>query len=518
MTDEEECPTLTDLTCGVNEDDDSDGWDEMEVSGEQTTCLFCPLQFHTIAVALDHCRSEHNFDLLALKNKYNMDCYSYIKMINYIRLQKPDPKILTESSIALWDDDVYLKPGEMETWLMYDFDDLGSAPSTPHYAIDGKTPISNINFSDLQRQIQELNMQVRHKDMLLENYLKDMEKMKEVTRTIVDSGDNGTRKIQSNFNSTGCDSSDYFNSYSHFGIHHEMLNDKVRTESYRDAILNNMQLFSGKIVLDVGCGTGILSMFSAKAGAQKVIGIDQSEVVYKAMDIIRENNLQETIHLIKGQVEKTTLPVEKVDIIVSEWMGYFLLFEGMLDSFIYARDTYLKTDGVVLPNRCNISLAGICDLERYSKVIDFWDDVYGFSMKCMKAEALKEAFVETVPPEKVLTDSAVVTDINLRTCNVNACIFSSKFKLTANKDGTLTAVAGYFDTFFDLENSVEFSTGPHSTKTHWQQTVFFLGETVNVRRGEVIEGTISCTRLTKNVRGLSVAITIRKNKYQYYLD
>lgn len=91
----------------------------MEVSGEQTTCLFCPLQFHTIAVALDHCRSEHNFDLLSLKNKYNMDCYSYIKMVNYIRLQKPDPKILTESSVALWDDDVYLKPGEMETWLMY---------------------------------------------------------------------------------------------------------------------------------------------------------------------------------------------------------------------------------------------------------------------------------------------------------------------------------------------------------------------------------------------------------------
>lgn len=60
--------------------------------------------------------------------------------------------------------------------------------------------------------------------MLLENYLKDMEKMKEVTRTIVDSGDSSTKKIQINLNSTGCDSSDYFHSYSHFGIHHEMLN------------------------------------------------------------------------------------------------------------------------------------------------------------------------------------------------------------------------------------------------------------------------------------------------------
>lgn len=68
------------------------------------------------------------------------------------------------------------------------------------------------------------------------------------------------------------------------------------------------------------------------------------------------------IKLIKGQIERTQLPVEKVDIIVSEWMGYFLLFEGMLDSFICARDTYLKEDGLVLPNRCNMSIVGVSDI------------------------------------------------------------------------------------------------------------------------------------------------------------
>ncbi|KAG5887144.1 hypothetical protein JTB14_024253 [Gonioctena quinquepunctata] len=520
MSLDEDCPPLLDTCSGGpnTNDDDSDGWDEMEVSGEQTTCLFCPLQFHTIAVALDHCRSEHNFDLLLLKNKYNMDCYSYIKMINYIRLQKPDPKILTESSVALWEDDVYLKPGEMETWLMYDFDDLGSAPSTPHYAIDGKTPISNINFSDLQRQIQELSMQVKHKDMLLDNYLKDMEKMKEVTRTIVECGDIMNKRIPHNIASSGCESSDYFNSYSHFAIHHDMLNDTVRTDSYRDAILNNAHLFLEKTVLDVGCGTGILSMFSAKAGAAKVFGVDQSEVLYKAMDIIRENNFQDKIHLIKGQLERIELPVEKVDIIVSEWMGYFLLFEGMLDSFIYARDAFLKPGGLILPNRCNISIVGVSDEDKYKKIIHFWDDVYGFSMKCMKREVLREAFIEIIPEEKVLTNPVVLTEIDLKTCNVNACIFSSKFTFKALKDGTLTAIAGYFDTFFDIDNKVEFSTGPHAPRTHWQQTVFFLDKTIPMKEGDRLEGTLSCTRLTKNVRGLSVTITIGKNKYQYNMD
>ena len=62
----------------------------------------------------------------------------------------------------------------------------------------------------------------------------------------------------------------YFDSYSHFGIHEEMLKDEVRTRSYMNAIEQNRHLFKGKVVLDIGCGTGILSMFAARAGAKCV--------------------------------------------------------------------------------------------------------------------------------------------------------------------------------------------------------------------------------------------------------
>jgi protein arginine N-methyltransferase 1 len=57
------------------------------------------------------------------------------------------------------------------------------------------------------------------------------------------------------------------------GIHEEMLKDEVRTGKYQAAILHNAALFKDKVVLDVGCGTGILSMFAAQAGAKKVIGV-----------------------------------------------------------------------------------------------------------------------------------------------------------------------------------------------------------------------------------------------------
>ena len=62
-------------------------------------------------------------------------------------------------------------------------------------------------------------------------------------------------------------------SLSLIGIHEEMLKDQVRTLTYRNAIYHNKHLFRGKIILDVGCGTGILSMFAAKAGAKHVYGV-----------------------------------------------------------------------------------------------------------------------------------------------------------------------------------------------------------------------------------------------------
>ena len=129
----------------------------------------------------------------------------------------------------------------------------------------------------------------------------------------------------------------YFDSYAHFGIHEEMLKDEVRTLTYRNSMYHNKHLFKNKIVLDVGCGTGILSMFAAKAGAKAVYGVDMSGIVEQARIIVEKNGFKDTVHLIRGKVEEIELPVPKVDIIISEWMGYCLFYESMLDSVLFAR-------------------------------------------------------------------------------------------------------------------------------------------------------------------------------------
>lgn len=74
-----------------------------------------------------------------------------------------------------------------------------------------------------------------------------------------------------------------------------MLSDHVRTSSYASFILSNPGLFKGKIVMDVGCGTGILSMLAAKCGAKKVFAVEASAVADKAEEIIKVNGYSEVI-------------------------------------------------------------------------------------------------------------------------------------------------------------------------------------------------------------------------------
>ncbi|XP_006898721.1 PREDICTED: protein arginine N-methyltransferase 1 isoform X4 [Elephantulus edwardii] len=136
----------------------------------------------------------------------------------------------------------------------------------------------------------------------------------------------------------------YFDSYAHFGIHEEMLKDEVRTLTYRNSMFHNRHLFKDKVVLDVGSGTGILCMFAAKAGARKVIGIECSSISDYAVKIVKANKLDHVVTIIKGKVEEVELPVDKVDIVISEWMGYCLFYESMLNTVLYARDKWLEVD------------------------------------------------------------------------------------------------------------------------------------------------------------------------------
>ncbi|TXT07110.1 hypothetical protein VHUM_03280 [Vanrija humicola] len=303
-------------------------------------------------------------------------------------------------------------------------------------------------------------------------------------------------------------SKDYYaDSYAHFGIHEEMLKDQVRTLSYRNSIVQNKHLFKDKVVLDVGCGTGILSMFAASAGAKQVIGIDMSNILDQAQKIIEANGFKDKITLIKGKLEDVELPVKQVDIIISEWMGYFLLYESMLDTVLLARDKYLAPGGLLFPDTATIYLAAIEDQDYKEEKINFWDDVYGFDYSCIKDIALREPLVDCVDLKAVATQPCAIRHIDIRTVKKEDLTFKVPYELKATRNDYLHAFLGWFDISFSAcHKPIQFSTGPHAKYTHWKQTVFYTPETLTVSEGDVIKGTLSCAPNNRNNRDLDIVI------------
>nr|ACJ83303.1 unknown [Medicago truncatula] len=223
----------------------------------------------------------------------------------------------------------------------------------------------------------------------------------------------------------GCDLDDsndktsadyYFDSYSHFGIHEEMLKDTVRTKTYQNVIYQNRFLFKNKVVLDVGAGTGILSLFCAKAGAAHVYAVECSHMADRAKEIVETNGYSKVITVLKGKIEELELPVPKVDIIISEWMGYFLLFENMLNSVLFARDKWLVDDGVILPDIASLYLTAIEDKDYKEDKIEFWNNVYGFDMSCIKKQALMEPLVDTVDQNQIATNCQLLKSMDTSKC------------------------------------------------------------------------------------------------------
>ncbi|KAF2744646.1 histone-arginine methyltransferase CARM1 [Sporormia fimetaria CBS 119925] len=459
-------------------------------------CLFCDEEISSVDKMFSHCDSTHKFPIReTIKDVGSkLEEIGIIKLINYLRLEskngvEPSAIKVTPEVLA---DDKYLAPALPDDPLLFELGDFMPEPEE-----------KPVDYADYEAALAK--------------------NMPEEVEMIDASNDRDER---------------YFESYKGNSIHREMIEDRVRTEGYRDFMLNHSELFKGKTVLDVGCGTGILSLFCAQAGAKKVFAVDNSDIALRARENIKRNGYDGTIQVIQGRVEdfhtQRTIGNGKVDIIVSEWMGYGLLFEGMLDSVLRARDLYLKPDGLMVPSHCTLRIAPISDREWVSESTGekFWKDVYGFDFSAMIPGSnlnLHEIGVFDVPPKAICGPASTFYEIDIARVQVKDLDFTAPFEvILAKHTKALDAFAIWFDTFFlphnepkDLKSAdaldwkeeggegVAFSTGPFGTPTHWHQAVMLLSDEdrkAHPKAGSTLRGTVTYKKRRRDVRGIDVQI------------
>jgi len=325
------------------------------------------------------------------------------------------------------------------------------------------------------------------------------------------------------------DYANYFCSYAYLYHQKQMLMDHNRMRAYHSAIMSNKHLFEGKIVLDVGTGSGVLAIWSAQAGARKVFAVEYTDMAKHAKNLVAANDLSDVVEVIQSSVEDLQLPC-RVDIIVSEWMGYILLRESMLDSVIRARDRWLAPGGAMFPSHATMYFSAISyEEDRETKCNEYQSSMRDWRSFLEQMQSLYNVDMSVLTPpfkkeqqdyyiysglwtelhsEHVVGQSVVIKHLDLRTCTLkdSECVDPVPFQLTVPFPARVSGFAGWFTVDFNgsVENPVQrrvvLSTGPEAGNTHWGQQVFYLKNAIDCSSGQGIRGVVSMTRQEKNKR------------------
>ena len=279
--------------------------------------------------------------------------------------------------------------------------------------------------------------------------------------------------------------------YAELEVHRTMIRDEVRTMAFQRAI--EAVVRPGDVVLDVGAGSGILSLFAARAGAARVYAVEATTVAVLAESLAMANGFGDVVRVIRGDMMEVALP-EHVDVIVSEWLGGFGIDEGMLVPVIGARDRWLKPGGVMIPSTVTAWTALVHD--RYSAdMVEFLrGDPYGLDLDVVAEMTVNEIIYSgtfrhlaaedrrSEPGRLWTTDTKTVTAAEARAPH------EAETALTVPGQGTANALAIWFST--GLAPGVTLAVGPGDTPTHWGMTTAPLRGSVELAAGSAVRARV----------------------------
>ena len=285
--------------------------------------------------------------------------------------------------------------------------------------------------------------------------------------------------------------SNYRMSYRDVAMHKVMLQDVMRTDAYEQSINNVVS--SEQTVLDFGCGTGVLSMFAARAGAKKVIAVDRSAFITTAKEIAQTNGF-DNIDFYHDDHQSLQLD-EKVDVIVSEWMGHCLFYEAMLEPLLALRDRYLAKDGVMIPAQVSLHAGLVCDEDLLEDLSFLKDQPYDLDFTPIAHVPFEQTELVTLDPESLTAGHAHLGSLTMSSISKadSPRVFSGTLTPTSKTD--IYALCGWFSS--ELSEGVFLGTGPDDMPTHWDQILFPLPQPFSV--APCREVTITLSPLTEQV-------------------
>jgi len=247
----------------------------------------------------------------------------------------------------------------------------------------------------------------------------------------------------------------------------KMIRDTERTGAYAEALRAVVR--PGSVVLDIGTGTGILTLLACSFGARKVYAFELTDVIELARQAALANGFGEKVEFINRSSTHVEL-AEKVDLIVSDLHGVLPTFQGSLSSIMAARDRFLVPDGHLIPQRETLWAALVHAPDEYRAVVEPWEsNDYGFDCQTIRDKAVNDWRSVRLDSTHLVSDARCWATLDYR--SVVDTKVSGQLGWTLNRTATAHGLVIWFDC--QVSDGIAFSNSPASpTKLIYGQGFF----------------------------------------------
>jgi len=234
----------------------------------------------------------------------------------------------------------------------------------------------------------------------------------------------------------------------------DMLTDATRMDAFERALRGAVT--PGKVVLDIGTGTGIFALISARLGARRVFAIEPSDAIFTAREIAAANGLSDRIEFIQDLSTRVDLP-ERADVIVSDLHGVLPHFGRHIESIADARRRHLAPGGILVPRRDIVRATVVHAPEAFARITSPWSgNDLGFDMSAACRLAANTATRVRLDADRMLSSPQVFTTLDY--AEVDAGDFRAERTFVVDRAAQAHGLCVWFDT--ELFDGVTLSNAP----------------------------------------------------------
>ncbi|TMW61116.1 hypothetical protein Poli38472_013579 [Pythium oligandrum] len=291
-----------------------------------------------------------------------------------------------------------------------------------------------------------------------------------------------------------------------------MLRDLDRNCCYELGIKNAIASFKQKhgrapTVLDIGTGTGLLSMFAARHGAEHVYACEMFKPMAEIAQNVTADNFPDKITVFALRSTDLVVAAEgghlpqRADMLVSELFDSILLGEAVIPTIRHAMEHLLVPNAVIIPERATV-YAHIVENEtmyRFNSVAGQHLNDKGVRLArndlawtCTGSNPALPLHIQAFETETTaLTDSVSVLSFDFTKLPSGLAplgVRSKDIGVKTTHAGKAQAVLMWWKVSFDAEDSVVYSTKPNvqNWQDHWVQVVYPLSNPQSVQEAEVL--------------------------------